>query len=142
MACESFAQLGLEWLTEERLRELFQALPIMLAAFDPYGRILCWNHEAERVTGYTFQELRQASGSGFALEVLYPNPLIRARILAEWSSRGNDFRDWRLMITCKDQTQRLISWSCESDQRPVKGWGCWLTGVVVKSPDAAMDFAI
>jgi PAS domain S-box-containing protein len=129
-------------LSEEHLRELIQAMPVMLVAFDPFGRILCWNAEAERVTGYSLQDLLQASGSGFALEALYPDPMDRARLLAEWSAKGNDFRDWRLVVTRKDGQHRLISWSCESDRRPVTGWGCWLVGTEVQGAEACLGFAI
>ena len=142
MASDRFAPHGLELLSEEHLRELVHAMPVMLAAFDPFGRILCWNAEAERVTGYALLDLRQASGPGFALETLYPDPMERARIFAEWSHRGNDFRDWRLAITRKDGGRRLVSWTCESDRKPVRGWGCWLIGVEVQGAEACMDFAI
>jgi PAS domain S-box-containing protein len=142
MACVSSAQPGLDLLDDAHLRALFHAMPVLLVAFDPFGRILCWNAEAERVTGYSFQELRQASEGRSALEVLYPNAMERAQILAEWSRRGNDFRDWRLVITCKDQSLRMISWSCESDLRPIKGWGVWLVGREVTGSDLCLDFAI
>lgn len=113
--------------------------PVMLVAFDPFGRILCWNDEAERVTGFSLADLRRAAKGDFVWAALFPDPLARAEVLREWAHRGNAFQDWRLTITRKDGRRRVISWSSQSDRHPVEGWGCWLVGREVGSADLPLD---
>lgn len=116
--------------------------PRMLVAFDPFGRILCWNEEAERISGYSLADLREAAKGDFALAALFPDPLERAEVLREWTQRGNDFSDWRLTITRKDGTRTVISWSSASDRHPVEGWSCWLLGAEVRGAGRLLDPAI
>jgi PAS domain S-box-containing protein len=113
--------------TEDRLRALLQNMPVLLVAFGHDGELLVWNRECERVTGYSAAEL---VGRAEALELLYPDAAYRARLVEEWSRRG-DYRDWEVRLTGRDGRQRVIAWSTVADSFPIPGWASWAVGTDV-----------
>ena len=112
--------------SEDRLRAVVQNMPVMMNAFDADWNLIVWNRESEQVTGYTAEEI---VGRKEALALLYPDVWYRNRIMAEWSERGGDFRDWEWEITCKDGSKRSILWSDISKHYPIPGWARWGIGV-------------
>lgn len=112
--------------SEEHLRSVLENMPVMMNAYDSEGTIIVWNRECERVTGYRSDEI---VGNSRALELLYPEAAYRGRMLDELKSRGVDFRDWELQLTCNNGTIRTISWASISGQFPVPGWAYWAIGV-------------
>jgi PAS domain S-box-containing protein len=113
---------------EKQLRTIIEHIPVMVDALDEDGTLILWNHECERVTGYTAAEI---VGNPRALDLLYPDDAYRERKLEEWRDRGNAYRDWPWTLTCKDGTRRTVSWSNVSDDFPVPGWAAWKTGIDV-----------
>ncbi|HSG98945.1 MAG TPA: PAS domain S-box protein, partial [candidate division Zixibacteria bacterium] len=113
---------------EKRLRKVVENMPVILDAFDESGAIVAWNAEAERVTGYSADEI---VGNPRALELLYPDPEYREVMLNSWMSRGRNYRDWEWEICCKDGSTRIIAWSDISDYMPIPGWHSWGVGVDV-----------
>jgi PAS domain S-box-containing protein len=125
--------------SEERLKQMAQHMPVLLDAFDEAGNIVLWNAECERVTGYRADEIL---GNPRAMELLYPDADYRARVLDEWSSMGNNYRDWEWKLTAKDGTQRTIAWSNISEAVPLPGWATWGIGVDVterRRAEAALE---
>jgi PAS domain S-box-containing protein len=123
---------------EERLRQVVLNMPVMLDAFDEDNRILVWNKECERVTGYTAEEMVGASN---VLELLYPDQKYLAKFLAEWAERGDEFYNWEMNITCKDGIEKTIAWSNISKHFPIPGWRSWAIGVDIserKQAEAAL----
>jgi len=114
--------------SEERLRLLVQNMPVMMAAFDSNRNIIAWNRECEQVTGYSADEM---IGNPDAMALLYPDPTYRERMLAEWSNRGHQYRDWEWKVRCKDGTIKTVSWFNISRQFPIPGWDAWSIGVDV-----------
>ncbi len=114
--------------SEERLRLVVENMPVMLDAFDADGNLIAWNHECERVTGYSADEI---IGNPQAVELLYPDADYLQRTMAEWAERGNAFRDWELELTSKDGNTRTVSWTNISGQFPIPGWASWSIGVDV-----------
>lgn len=114
--------------SEERLAAVVEHMPVMLQAFDEAGRIVLWNAECERITGYLKGEIVT---NPLALEWLYPDETYRLRMLAEWRLKGNDYRDWEWELTCKDGSKRSILWSNISGRVPVSHWASWSIGVDV-----------
>lgn len=114
--------------SEERLRKVLQEMPVMLLAFDERGTLVEWNREAERVTGYTAE---QVVGNPHALEVLYPDAEYRAALLCEWLQASGDRRDWVWRVACKDGAERLIAWSSIAARAPIPGWASWGVGTDV-----------
>lgn len=114
-------------LTEAHLRLAMDAMPVAVAAFDPFGRVLCWNREAERLTGWSFAALQ-----GRGLECLFPDPLERALLLEEWGRRGEGFQAWEWSLLGRDGRRRCLRWSSQALLRPVPGWASWMVGTPVQ----------
>ena len=111
--------------SEARLQMILENMPVMLDAFDERGVLVAWNHECERVTGYTADEM---VGNQRTMEILYPDRDYRERMLREWTKRGGDYYRWEWELTCKDGSVRSIAWSNISSQIPVPGWATWGIG--------------
>jgi PAS domain S-box-containing protein len=114
--------------SEERLRAIVAEMPVLLDAFDEIGRVVFWNRECERVTGYAAEEV---VGDPDIFVRLYPDAGYRERMVREWKARGNSYRDWEWTITCRDGSTRTIAWSNLSDRFPIPGWASWGIGVDV-----------
>jgi PAS domain S-box-containing protein len=114
--------------SEERLRRIITEMPVMFDAFHADGTVAFWNRECERVTGWTAAEIVDHP---LALERLYPDPEYRARMLAQWSERREDYLAWEWTLTAKDGTSRTIAWSNIAASVPVSGWATWGIGVDV-----------
>lgn len=114
--------------SEDRLRRIVQNMPVMLDAFGDNGKLVAWNRECEVVTGYSAHEML---GGKNTLEKLYPDPHYRSQLMAEWSSRGNEFANWEMNLTRKDGKTRRVSWSNMSQRFPIPGWRSWAIGVDV-----------
>lgn len=114
--------------SEQRLQRVLESMPVMMNAFDEEGNIQVWNQECERVTGYTASEI---VGNSKAMEMLYPEPNYRRKMLAEWQKRPDDYRNWEWQITSKDGTVKTVAWSNLSQRFPIPGWATWGIGVDV-----------
>ncbi len=114
--------------SEANWRQILENMPVLLDAFDETGLITLWNHECERVTGYSTAEI---VGNPRAFASLYPDAEYRQAMLTRWQQQGNNFRDWEWEITCKDGSQRIIAWSNVSDLFPIPDLGIWAIGVDV-----------
>lgn len=114
--------------SEARLRYVVENMPIIMGAFGEGGTIVSWNREAERVTGYSRDEI---VGTPDAMNMLHPNAAYLAEMMREWEQRGNDYRGWEWETTCKDGSTRTIAWSSVSERMPIPGWTAWGIGVDV-----------
>jgi PAS domain S-box-containing protein len=119
-------ELALSVLTEAHLRDAMDAMPVPVVAFDPYGRILCWNQEARRCTGWTLQDLQAG-----ALERLFPNPLERACLIEEWSRRGDNFEGWVWRVSGRDGRKVALTWTSQGERHPIPGWSRWMVAAPV-----------
>jgi PAS domain S-box-containing protein len=111
---------------EERLRQVVQHMPVMLVAFNEKMNLIAWNQECERVTGYSSPEI---INNPRALELLYPDPEKRARMMAEIEASGFYFRNKEWSLTTKTGEVRTISWSNLSKEVPIPGWHSWAVGM-------------
>jgi len=114
--------------SEERLRRIIEAMPIMLDAFDGNRRIVAWNGECERLTGYSSEEIINKPE---AMELLYPDKTYREKMMVEWAERGSDFYDWEWDIRTKNGKTKTVAWSNISDRFSIPGWDSWAVGVDV-----------
>lgn len=123
-----FSMTAMSPLTEAHLREAMDAMPVPVAAFDPFGRVLCWNQEAQRLTGWSLHDL-QSGG----LIHLFPNALERALVIEEWARRGDSFEGWEWCVTGRDGRASCLSWTSQTGRHPVPGWATWMVGTSVAS---------
>jgi two-component system CheB/CheR fusion protein len=123
--------------SEQRLRLLMDNMPVMLAAFDEHGTVLFWNRECERVTGWKAGEM---VGNPNALPHHYPNDAYRAQLIAERHRLEGKHRQLEVQMTCKDGTEKTISWSSMSGEAPMPGWKQWSVGWEVPAGSGGADF--
>jgi PAS domain S-box-containing protein len=114
--------------SQERLRAALGHMPVMLDAFDVEGNICVWNRECERVTGYGADEI---IGNPKTMEMLYPDPAYRTRMMEAWAKRGDDYYDWEWDLTARGGTVKTVAWSNISKRFPIPGWATWGVGVDV-----------
>ncbi len=113
---------------QKRLRAVVNSMPVLLDAFDEEGRIIFWNRECERVTGYTSDEM---VNNPRAMEWLYPDPGYRAWVMDTVTKKWGDFDELEFELTCKDGSRRTVAWSNVSNRTGIPGWATWATGVDV-----------
>ncbi|MBN1876580.1 MAG: response regulator [Anaerolineae bacterium] len=128
--------------SEERLRQVVQNMPVLLGAFDENHHLLVWNRESERVTGYNADEMLH---NPQALELLYPDPEYHEYILDSWTQEGEDVRNYEQILTAKDGSQKIITWSNISRQFPISGWAEWAIGMDItqqKQAEAELEISL
>jgi PAS domain S-box-containing protein len=114
--------------SEQRLALIVSHMPVMIFAFDDQRRLLAWNDECERVTGYTASE---TLGRADMFRLLFPDESYRTSILQSMASSQGMYRDAETEIRCKDGSTRTIAWSSLSPHAPVPGWAAWGVGIDV-----------
>lgn len=121
------------------LRTVVENMPVMIDALDSKGRIVVWNRECKRVSGYNAEQI---INNPKAFELLYPDTDYRKYIMEEWARRGNDYRNWEWKITSRDGSIKTVLWSNISDRFPIPGWATWGVGVDItklKLAEAALS---
>ncbi len=92
-------------------RRLIEVAGVWIDVEDPDGRVLVWNKEAERISGYTRAEVVMDNTKVW--EWLYPNPNYRTAVLKEQQrEREADTlaRYSERTIHTKSGDERIISW--------------------------------
>jgi PAS domain S-box-containing protein len=111
---------------KERLQTVLLNMPVMIDAFDEDYNIVLWNHECERVTGYSAEEV---VGNPRAMEMMVPDRAYRERMLRDWQARGDNYRGFIGQTTAKDGTVKTVAWSNISGRVPISPWKTWGIGV-------------
>mgnify|MGYP001315000977 CR=1 FL=1 len=114
--------------SEARLRTVLENMPVLLFAIDEQGRIITWNRECERVSGYSEAEVLSDPA---ALEKLFPDAARRQQLVARAPNGRAPVRELEVSLACKAGPPRRIAWSSVAGQFPVVGWTDWLVGVDV-----------
>jgi len=105
----------------ERLRSALGDMPVMITAFDGRGKIILWNRECERITGYSAAEI---IANPRAMEALCPHTSYHT----QRNDRGDKDHHWACDMTCKDGTVKSLLWFDLSEQFPIPGWAKWCIG--------------
>ncbi|HEX5385297.1 MAG TPA: PAS domain S-box protein [Gemmatimonadales bacterium] len=116
--------------SEARFRSIVEGMPVVFVARDEQGLISVWNREAERVTGYSREEM---VGNTDAYALMYPDPAYRDAVLREREEMKElgDFRDREFTLTRKDGEKRTLSWSSRARTIPLTGLSSWSVAVDV-----------
>ncbi|MBI4641948.1 MAG: PAS domain S-box protein [Candidatus Tectomicrobia bacterium] len=103
--------------TQERMasflrfqNEMLDTAAIWIDTLDSEGNVTFWNRAAERISGYSKEEVL---GHGKIWEWLYPDPNYRAQIFAkamEIIQKGERVENFETAILCKSGEERIISW--------------------------------
>ena len=99
--------------SEGRLQQLFDHMPVMLVAFDEQQRTVAWNEECVRITGYPAKDM---IGKSDAFE-LVSEPQTEAGLLGE-------HRVYTRPLTCKDGSVRHIAWVSMTQELPIPWSQC------------------
>lgn len=114
--------------SEDRLRRVVENMPVLMVAFDADQKIIAWNRECERVTGYSADDML---GNPEALTLLFPHAPRRDRTLARLFRQNREFYDVELQMATKDGAPKVVAWSNTSGAFPIPGWALWAVGVDV-----------
>ncbi|GMR07991.1 MAG: hypothetical protein BMS9Abin26_0996 [Gammaproteobacteria bacterium] len=123
--------------SEQQLQAVIQNMPVMMVAFDDENKLVVWNKECSRVTGY---DKDQISDDTHILELFFPDVHYREQILDRWH-KGQDFINWEIDITSIDGDIHTIAWSNISRQIPVTGWKYWAIGIDITDRKSAEEMA-
>lgn len=114
-----------------QMRTVLERMPVMLMALDDEGRVVLWNRECERVTGYTADEV---IGDLASAEHIFAPADTHLRDI---SNESRNFRDLERAIVCKDGQTKIIAWSSIAGETPIKGWAAWSVGVDISGRQQA-----
>ena len=90
---------------QELFHEVIDALPVMLLMYDNQGRFTFINQSVEEKTGYTIEDIRDAS----ALKKIFPDSSYRQEV---WNHMQSKTPDWReVKITTKNGKILKSSWN-------------------------------
>ncbi|MFP4458648.1 MAG: PAS domain S-box protein [Candidatus Zixiibacteriota bacterium] len=122
--------------SEQRLYKIVMNMPLIIDAIDEDGNIIFWNKMAEKITGYSADEI---IGKADSMKKLYPDKEYRSKIMDNFKSLGNYFSNEESTITCKDGSKRIISWSNISREFPIEGWSSWAIGIDITEMKKAQE---
>ena len=113
------------WAAEEALkisRETFKMalkeMPVIIFAKDEDGSLVFFNHEFERVSGYTSLDLAEDPE---IVQTLFKNEI-------NYFQAGNGVSG-ESSFRSKDGKEKVVYWSNISEYFPIPGWNSWKVGV-------------
>jgi two-component system, chemotaxis family, CheB/CheR fusion protein len=119
--------------SERRLQLLFENMPVMIAAFDEQHRIVAWNRECERVTGYRAEDMIGKTDTFHLLPQLPKQTTDGQNV-----PLGKYLVEER-PIVCKNASTRYVAWLWTAQDLPLSGWSqCWV-GVDMTERREAVD---
>ena len=86
---------------------------VWINVLDAEARVVLWNTAAEKISGYSREEV---IGHSRIWEWLYPDPEYRAPVIAEAMAvfeQGKTVQDFETCIRCKDGEEKIINWSSQ-----------------------------
>lgn len=106
--------------TEQRLRQVVQNMPVLVIAHDQDGRVLFWNAECERVSGYSAADV-----------VGKPECPVQLQTSPDGEADAADasYRGAEGTLTTQAGATRTILWSDISARCPIPGWARWAVGI-------------
>ena len=108
--------------SEERLRWVFENIPVMVVALDERRRIVSWNRECEYLTGYRVDE---AIGNETLFARLFHHPEDRDWLLSQNGAELQAWLEHECEIRCKDGALRTVAIKNVSKNVPIPGWKSW-----------------
>jgi PAS domain S-box-containing protein len=105
--------------------QLINYAGVWIAVTDRQAKIVLWNNEAEKISGYPREEVL---GDDRVWEWLYPDPEYRSAIKGGQMRMGEDEAYWQgkeSVIRCKSGEEKVIQWfirRCYNDEGELDGW--------------------
>ncbi len=104
--------------SRQTLKAILREMPVIILAIDDDGCLVFFNHEFERVSGYSATEIND---NPQLLELLIPDDADRL------SSETSEQSEWKFMSS--DGVEKTIAWSNLSGYLPIFGWKSWKVGL-------------
>lgn len=98
-------------MNKEFQRIILNNTAMWLNMLDKDANVIMWNKAAEKISGYTKEEVL---GNSNIWELLYPDKGYRTYIYneaLEVISQGKELTDFTTTIRCKDGSNRILSWN-------------------------------
>ncbi|MFC2073711.1 diguanylate cyclase domain-containing protein [Campylobacterota bacterium] len=99
-------------LIEKEFRQIILKNSVMwVNILDSDANVIIWNKAAEKISGYSKEEVL---GNKIIWESLYPDEEYRISIYnkaLEIIANGEEITDFETTITCKDGSEKIISWN-------------------------------
>ncbi|HNX90418.1 MAG TPA: diguanylate cyclase [Candidatus Omnitrophota bacterium] len=108
--------------------DFIDKIPLVVIGFDSFGHVVFWNKEAERITGYTSQEVLYMTPPGFLSDLFvsigHDEPADRSKFFVR-SSRTERLKNRETTILTKKGEVKVLIWNeytveKEKDRLPVK----------------------
>ena len=119
-------------LSEERFRLIVETLPVMIVGYDVDNRLVLWNRECERVSGFSAGQAEAHPGAGLVFE--REEDQTERTSMVEWLDSGDTFRDREKMIRHYDGSWRVVSWTNLSRLVEVPDLKYWAAGIDITPP--------
>ncbi len=114
--------------TRERFAAALKGLPVIIFATDADGSLVFFNHEFERVTGYTAADLISRAD---VLDLLFHTDAGQCVV------QDLECRKWH--FTSKDGADKVVVWSNLSETVPLPGWTSWKIGLDLTELESMRD---
>ncbi len=114
--------------TRERFAAALKGLPVIIFATDADGSLVFFNHEFERVTGYTAADLMSRTD---VIDLLFHTDAGTCVV------KDLECRKWQ--FTSKEGLEKIVVWSNESESVPLPGWTSWKIGLDLTELETMRD---
>ncbi len=114
--------------TRDRFAAALKGLPVIVFATDADGSLVFFNHEFERVTGYSAVDMISQKD---ILELMFHEDAGACVV------NDLDCRKWR--FTSKAGVDKVVVWSNISDAVPLPGWTSWKIGLDLTELESMRD---
>ncbi|AJF07274.1 CheR family methyltransferase [Geoalkalibacter subterraneus] len=112
--------------SEQRLKVVIANMPAMVFAADAEGRLVFWNKECERVTGYQAEEV---VGNSLIADRLFIDAEQRRAWMEVCHGVSDAYQDLELEIRCRDGSRKTILWGNGSCYCTIPDWDIWGTAI-------------
>lgn len=136
------AQLAMSRLREtntKQMQEVLEHMPFMLVAVNEAQEYIVWNHECERVTGFSAEEMLH---NPEAVLKLFPDAAYREKMWAFYRDNQDDNHKWEMELARPDGSKRQTLWWNIASQYPVAGWASWSIGIDISDGKLAEKQAV
>lgn len=112
----------------QRFRQIAQEFPMLIYGLDREYRVVLWNEQCERVTGYRSEEI---VNDPRALDRLYPDPDPLRETLDGLSAPGAaaGYEAPPVAHQFRDDRRRIVSWLYRLNRSPLEDVHVWAVGI-------------
>lgn len=111
--------------SRQRMRDIVENMPVILAAHDSQGNILAWNRTAQEISGFSRDDV---VGNPQALQLLFPDVQVREQLQMECEHGGGHYK--HRVHTLKGRGgEHQIAWYNIARDFPITGWANWSIGL-------------